>query len=145
TREFYFLATRPHRRWDRFRDWATFPLYYRLMQYRNFGFQDARVLGNTSYDKTERFSEFDVETIGWRSLAILSAIYRGRHDHIPPEVIAKFKSRDTGTGAKSVTHGERCPVRPGSKSRLVDSRNGGGSLITRFHKFGHAFSSRRAT
>ena len=44
-------------------------------------------------DHPEYFSEYDVETIGWRTLAILAAAYGGRHDRIPGEVIEKFNSR----------------------------------------------------
>jgi phenylpropionate dioxygenase-like ring-hydroxylating dioxygenase large terminal subunit len=93
TREFYFLATRPASRWERFRQWASYPVVFRWWQYRNFGLQDDRVLSDTAFDRPEYFSEYDVETIGWRTLAILTAAYGGRHDRIPAEVIEKFNNR----------------------------------------------------
>ena len=74
-------------------EWASYPIVFRWWQYRNFGLQDDRVLSDTAFDRPEYFSEYDVETIGWRTLAILAAAYGGRHDRIPAEVIEKFNSR----------------------------------------------------
>ena len=93
TREYYLLARRPKTERERLRFWATYPLIFRWWQYRNFGLQDDRVLSDTLYDHREHFSEYDVETIGWRTLAILSAAYGGRHDRIPPQVVEKFNRR----------------------------------------------------
>ncbi|HYB40976.1 MAG TPA: aromatic ring-hydroxylating dioxygenase subunit alpha [Candidatus Methylomirabilis sp.] len=90
TREFYFHAVRPHSALARFLEIAKFPLVSKFLYYRNFGYQDGRVLEDTPYDRPERFSSFDVETIGWRRLAVLSARYGGRHDRIPAEVIERL-------------------------------------------------------
>ncbi len=92
TREFYFHAIRLRRRWDRFVERLKYPILYRFLYYRNFGFQDGRVLEDTPYDRPERFSSFDVETIGWRRLALLSARYGGRHDRIPPDIIERLNA-----------------------------------------------------
>ena len=52
--------------------------------------QDADFLANTRYDRIERFSQFDVETVAWRRFCILTARY-GRHDRIPKEeLVAAF-------------------------------------------------------
>ena len=52
--------------------------------------QDAVFLANTRYDRIERFSQFDVETVAWRRFCILTARY-GRHDRIPKEeLVAAF-------------------------------------------------------
>jgi phenylpropionate dioxygenase-like ring-hydroxylating dioxygenase large terminal subunit len=93
TREFYFHATRPGSAWARAVERAQYPVRQRWLQYRNFGLQDDRVLSTTTYDKREYFSAFDVETIGWRTLAILAAAYGGRHDRIPADVIERYNSR----------------------------------------------------
>lgn len=93
TREFYFLAVRPGSRlanaWER----AKYPLAQRLLRNRNLGFQDGRVLERLRFDVPERLTEFDIETIGWRRLAILSSRYGGRHDQIPPEIIDRLNAR----------------------------------------------------
>jgi len=93
TRVFYFHATRPRNRWARLRDRALYPIRQRYLQYRNFGGQDDRLLIHFDFSRPEHFSEFDIETIGWRTLAILSAEYGGRHDRIPPEVIERLNER----------------------------------------------------
>jgi phenylpropionate dioxygenase-like ring-hydroxylating dioxygenase large terminal subunit len=93
TREFYFHAIRPATERARFMAWLQYPLRQRWLQYRDFGLQDDRVLSQTTYDRREYFSEFDVETIGWRMLAIASSVYGGRHDRIPPEVLERFNRR----------------------------------------------------
>jgi nitrite reductase/ring-hydroxylating ferredoxin subunit len=93
TREYYLHAWRPTNEWERLRALATYPIVYRWWQYRQFGLQDDRVLSGTAFDRPEYFSEFDVETIGWRTLAILSATYGGRHDRIPAEVVERFNRR----------------------------------------------------
>jgi hypothetical protein len=90
TREFYLHAIRLASPFARFMERLKFPLVNRLMYYRDFGYQDGRVIQHTRYDMPERLSPFDVETIGWRRLAILSARYGGRHDRIPPEIIARL-------------------------------------------------------
>jgi phenylpropionate dioxygenase-like ring-hydroxylating dioxygenase large terminal subunit len=89
TREFYLHAIR-RGPVGQFLERLKFPLVNRLMYYRNFGYQDGRVLEQTPFDLPEQFSPYDVETIGWRRLAILSARYGGRHDRIPPEIIARL-------------------------------------------------------
>ncbi len=93
TRVFYMHATRPRslreRAWHR----AQFPIRQRWLQYRNFGGQDDRALVDFDFGRPEHFSEFDIETIGWRTLAILSAHYGGRHDRIPPEVLDRLNER----------------------------------------------------
>jgi hypothetical protein len=89
TREFYLHAIR-RGPLGRVLERIKFPLVNRFLYYRNFGHQDGRVLAQTPYDMPEQFSPYDVETIGWRRLAILSARYGGRHDRIPPEIIARL-------------------------------------------------------
>jgi hypothetical protein len=96
TREFYLWATRPRNRTARAWERAKFPVTQRVLRNRNLGFQDGRILEQTRFDAPERFSEFDVETIGWRRLAILSARYGGRHDRIPADVVARLN----GTAAQ---------------------------------------------
>ena len=59
------------------------------------------MLSGTVFHRPEYFSEFDVETIGWRTLAILSASYGGRHDRIPAEVVERFNRRALASGQAS--------------------------------------------
>ena len=92
TREVYFHACRPPSRFAYYFERLRFPVVSRLLYYRNFGYQDGRVLEQTPYDRPERFSAFDAETIGWRRLAILSARHGGRHDKIPEDVIEKLNA-----------------------------------------------------
>jgi phenylpropionate dioxygenase-like ring-hydroxylating dioxygenase large terminal subunit len=98
TREFYLHATRPAGELARLRQRLTFPIRHRWLAYRNFGLQDGAVLADTPYDRPERFSQTDVETIGWRTLAILSARHGGRHDAIPLAVIEKVNARAAPDG-----------------------------------------------
>jgi hypothetical protein len=93
TRKFYIHAARPGSELGRLFERLQHPFRWRLLNYRNFAPQDDRVVSNTAYDQPERFSPFDVETIGWRTLAILAARHGGRHDRIPAEVIAQFNGR----------------------------------------------------
>jgi nitrite reductase/ring-hydroxylating ferredoxin subunit len=93
TRKFYIHAARPESELGRLVERLQHPIRWRLLNYRNFAPQDDRVVSNTSYDQPERFSPFDVETIGWRTLAILAARHGGRHDRIPPALIAQFNGR----------------------------------------------------
>jgi nitrite reductase/ring-hydroxylating ferredoxin subunit len=93
TRQFYITAFWPDRRANRlFTKKIRWPITFRFINHRNFGMQDAEFLANTRYDLIERFSPFDVETVAWRRFCILTARY-GRHDKIPPAVIAAFNSR----------------------------------------------------
>jgi hypothetical protein len=90
TREFYFYAVRPRtesgRRWEA----AKYPVVQKVLRNRNLGFQDGTILSQTRFDTPERFSSFDIETMAWRRLAILSARHGGRHDKIPPEIIERL-------------------------------------------------------
>jgi nitrite reductase/ring-hydroxylating ferredoxin subunit len=105
TREYYLYAIRPknrvQERWERLR----YQITLRLLNYRNFGMQDGRVLEKTRYDAPERFSPFDVETIGWRRLAILSARHGGRHDRIPRDVIDRLNTAADSVDVDSVDGG----------------------------------------
>lgn len=101
TRVFYFHATRPRNALARFRDRALYPIRQRWLQYRNFGGQDDRALVDFDFTRPERFSEFDVETIGWRTLALLSAEYGGRHDRIPSQVLDRLNERGRASRANS--------------------------------------------
>ncbi len=101
TRVFYFHATRPRNRWARLRDRLQYPIRQRYLQYRNFGGQDDRMLQNFDFSRPEHFSEFDIETMGWRTLAILSAEHGGRHDRIPAEVIERLNERTRASLAAS--------------------------------------------
>jgi nitrite reductase/ring-hydroxylating ferredoxin subunit len=92
TREFFFHAIRPHGKFDAFIERLRYPIALRLLYYRNLAFQDGKNLQRTRYDSTERFSDADIETIGWRKLAILSARYSGRHDKIPADVIKQLNN-----------------------------------------------------
>lgn len=92
TREFYFWATRPERRVERFWERAKYPVAQKLLRNRNLGFQDGDILQEQRFDLPERFSPYDVETVGWRRLAILSSRYGGRHDRIPPEVVEEHNA-----------------------------------------------------
>ncbi len=95
TRKFYFHAARPRTALARLYERLQHPIRWRWLNYRQFAPQDDRVVSQTPYDKPERFSPFDVETIGWRTLAILAARHGGRHDRIPPELIARFNGSYT--------------------------------------------------
>ena len=90
TRQFYFYAVKPRTSVGKKWEGAKYPFTQKLLRNRNLGLQDGRILEQTRFDWPERFSTFDVETMGWRRLAILSTQYGGRHDRIPPEVIAKL-------------------------------------------------------
>jgi nitrite reductase/ring-hydroxylating ferredoxin subunit len=101
TREFYLWATRPTTRraalWER----AKYPLVQRLLRNRNLGLQDGRVLSRLRFDTPERLTRFDLETIGWRRLAILSARHGGRHDRIPPAVVDRLNAPARPTPSES--------------------------------------------
>jgi nitrite reductase/ring-hydroxylating ferredoxin subunit len=98
TCEFYLWATRPRTTaaelWERLK----YPLAQKLLRNRNLGMQDGKILEETRFDTPERFTPFDVETMGWRHLAILSARYGGRHDRIPPEAIERLNRTGEGEG-----------------------------------------------
>ena len=88
TRQFYITAFWPSsQRTRRFTEKIRWPITFRFINHRNFGMQDADFLANTRYDRIERFSQFDVETVAWRRFCILTARY-GRHDRIPKEELA---------------------------------------------------------
>lgn len=93
TKEFYMWATRPKSSRSRFWKGITYIFAQRLFRNRNLGFQDGNVLAKLRYDLPERFSNYDLETMGWRRLAILSARYGGRHDRIPIGVLNKLNQR----------------------------------------------------
>jgi hypothetical protein len=59
------------------------------------------MLQNFDFSRPEHFSEFDIETMGWRTLAILSAEHGGRHDRIPAEVIERLNERTRASLAAS--------------------------------------------
>ncbi len=88
TRLFYLYAARPSTRrqalWLRF---VKYPITFKLLHDRNLGIQDGRILEREAFDTPETFSSYDIETMTWRKLAILSSRYGGRHDLIPKEVI----------------------------------------------------------
>jgi nitrite reductase/ring-hydroxylating ferredoxin subunit len=105
TRVFNLHATRPPNGWARLRDRVLYPIRQRWLQYRDFGGQDDRTLVDFDFTRPEHFSEFDVETMGWRTLAILSAQYGGRHDRIPSEVIERLNERAGTTVATSARNG----------------------------------------
>ena len=69
------------------------PHHVAMGQTRNLGLQETYPLHDTRFDAPERFSSFDVETVAWRRLAICSARHGGRHDRIPPDVIARINGR----------------------------------------------------
>ena len=62
------------------------PPLQKLLRNRNLGFQDGVVLEETRDDTPERYSAFDVETVAWRRLAILSAPAWGTSRHDPPKL-----------------------------------------------------------
>jgi len=84
------------------------PFIYKLLHDRNLGQQDGDILENARYDMPERMTAFDIETLAWRRLAILSSRYGGRHDLIPQERIDRINgvSRDPETSA------DRAPEAP---------------------------------
>jgi phenylpropionate dioxygenase-like ring-hydroxylating dioxygenase large terminal subunit len=92
TREFYLHAFRPASRRQRVIESIRFPFVFRWLYYRNLSFQDGKLFEHMRYDLPERFSQFDVETIGWRRLAILSARHGGRHDKIPEDVMRRVNA-----------------------------------------------------
>ena len=102
TKEFYMWAVRPEsgaqKAWERIK----YPINQKLLRHRNLGFQDGHVLEQLRFDLKEQFSQYDVETMGWRRLAILSARHGGRHDLIPKEIIDKLNER-----ALADLHGRR--------------------------------------
>jgi hypothetical protein len=89
TREFYLWATRPKTKRAELWEQVTYPFVQRFLRNRNLGLQDGRVLARVPFDAPERLTQFDLETIGWRRLAILSARYGGRHDLIPVEALRR--------------------------------------------------------
>jgi phenylpropionate dioxygenase-like ring-hydroxylating dioxygenase large terminal subunit len=93
TKLFYMWACRPRNRVARAWERIKYPLNQKLLRHRNLGFQDGHILEELRFDLPERFSQYDVETIGWRRLAILSARYGGRHTDIPAEVIDQLNTR----------------------------------------------------
>lgn len=113
TRQFYITSFWPKTRAARFfTKKIRWPITFRLINHRNFGMQDAAFLANTRYDLQERFSPFDIETVAWRRFCILTVRHGGRHDRIPPEVVAAFNRR---TGDDAV---------PGAQSEPTASRDG---------------------
>jgi hypothetical protein len=84
TREFFLHAFRPQGKADRLLEACRYPVAYRLIYYRNLAMQDGVNLAHVRFDALERFSDFDMETLAWRRLAILTARHGGRHDRIPP-------------------------------------------------------------
>lgn len=90
TCEFFLHAIRPRGRLDSLVERLRYPVALRLLYYRNLALQDGQNLQRTRYDSLERFSDADIETIGWRKLAILCTRYGGRHDRIPPEVLKQM-------------------------------------------------------
>ena len=54
------------------------------------------MLPTRAYDRPERFCQFDVETIGWRTLASSRRRYGGRHDRIPKEELVRRVRRRCG-------------------------------------------------
>ena len=109
TRLYYFYSTRPRRKteemWMRH---VKHPLVFKLFHDRNLGQQDGDILERARYDMPERMTGFDIETLAWRRLAILSSRYGGRHDLIPQELI----DRINGTASEPQASPE--PVVPGS-------------------------------
>jgi len=109
TRLYYFYTTRPRHKlselWIRA---VKHPFIYKLLHDRNLGQQDGDILENARYDMPERMTAFDIETLAWRRLAILSSRYGGRHDLIPQERIDRINgvSRDPETSA------DRAPEAP---------------------------------
>jgi hypothetical protein len=95
TKEFYMWAVRPESRRQRLWERCKYPVAQRLLRNRNLGFQDGHVLEQLRYDLPERFSQYDVETMGWRRLAILSSRHGGRHTDIPRHVISQLNERAT--------------------------------------------------
>jgi nitrite reductase/ring-hydroxylating ferredoxin subunit len=87
TSEFYLWAVRPKSRYTPLVQRLQFPLKHKLLHHRNLGLQDGRVLATVDFAGPEHLTRFDVETVGWRRLAILSARHGGRHDNIPPSII----------------------------------------------------------
>ena len=90
TREFYFLATRPSNAAAKLWETASYQLVQRLLRNRTLGFQDGKVLERLDFDAPERLTPYDLETVGWRRLAILSARHGGRHDQIPGELVSRI-------------------------------------------------------
>ena len=102
TRLYYFYTTRPRHKFSEL--WIRaikHPFIYKLLHDRNLGQQDGDILENARYDMPERMTAFDIETLAWRRLAILSSRYGGRHDLIPQERIDRINgvSRDPETSA----------------------------------------------
>jgi phenylpropionate dioxygenase-like ring-hydroxylating dioxygenase large terminal subunit len=93
TKEFYLWAVRPRNRAARLWERIKYPLNQRALRHRNIGYQDGDVLAELRFDLPETFSQYDVETMGWRRLAILSARHGGRHDRIPAEIIERLNAR----------------------------------------------------
>ena len=81
TRQFYITAFWPgSERTRRFTEKVRWPITFRFINHRNFGMQDADFLANTRYDRIERFSQFDVETVAWRRFSPHGAVRPPRPD-----------------------------------------------------------------
>jgi phenylpropionate dioxygenase-like ring-hydroxylating dioxygenase large terminal subunit len=93
TKEFYMWAVRPKSGAQRFWERCKYPIAQKLLRHRNLGFQDGHILEQLRFDLPERFSQYDVETMGWRRLAILSQRHGGRHSDIPSSVLADLNER----------------------------------------------------
>jgi phenylpropionate dioxygenase-like ring-hydroxylating dioxygenase large terminal subunit len=128
TKLFYLWATRPKsaaaRTWERIK----YPFNQRLLRNRNLGFQDGKVLEELRFDLPERFSEYDVETMGWRRLAILSTRFGGRHTDIPSEVIDQLNARALADMNGVVPNGTRSVTKPAAAETTdADLEPAGGS------------------
>ena len=78
TNEFYLWATRVHGKKHMAAERVKYEIAHKWLRNRNLGLQDGRILAQVPYDAPERLTAWDVETIGWRRLAILSAQHGGR-------------------------------------------------------------------
>jgi hypothetical protein len=96
TREFYLHAFRPTTRRQRVIESIRFPIVFRWLLFRNLSLQDGDLFRHMRFDRPERFSSYDIETIGWRRLAILSSRFGGRHDQIPADVLARANGAADG-------------------------------------------------
>ena len=94
TCEFYFWAVRPKSRYTPLAQGVQFPFKHKWLHHRNLGLQDGRVLATVDFSGPEHLTRFDLETIGWRRLAILSARHGGRHDRIPLSIIESLNRTD---------------------------------------------------
>ena len=88
TRLFYFYTTRPSsKREELWTRTVKHHIVFKMLHDWNLGKQDGDILEEARYDMPETFSQFDLETVTWRKLAILSSRYGGRHDLIPADVL----------------------------------------------------------